>query len=150
MIVNDTSDYVKLAIDNIQIVLSNYKDYHGCQIIETNDDAFIPRYPALTIEFDSMHEEWKEIPRRKILIMNFSITYYFASLSDKGCRQGLRAGLSKIANVLRENWDINNFTTHLGSTVTSVIPYVLQKGDAIVAGGVITLQCNKVIDVTFA
>lgn len=145
---NDTTDYIAGFITNIQTVLSTYKSYHNCQIIETNDDAFIPRYPALTIELANFHEEWKEIPRRKTIVANFDITYYYANLSDKNCRVGLRTGLSKIANVLRENWDLNNYTPQLGSTVLSVTPYVLAKGEAIVAGGVISLQCKKVVDVT--
>lgn len=145
---NDQTDYIAGFITNIQTILSNYKDFHGCQIIETNDDAYIPRYPACTIELANFHEEWKEIPRKKTITANFDITYYFASLSDKGCREGLRKGLSKIANVLRENWDLNDYCPDLGSSVLSVTPYVLAKGDAIVAGGVISLQCRKVVNVT--
>lgn len=145
---NDTSDYIKLAIDNIQTVISNYKDYIGYKILETNEDAFLPLYPAITIEFSSLTSEWKSMPKRMTLSMNFDITYYYASLSDKGVRRGVRIGLSKIANCLRENWDINDYCTDLGSEILSVTPYVLVQNENIVAGGVLSLRCYKVISVT--
>ena len=146
----DTTDYIQGFIDNIYAVLMNYKDYVGFIDVGKTDDAFIPRYPYCTIDLASFSEEWKEIPRRKTIIANFDITFYYANLNDKNCRQGLRTGLSKIANVFRENWSLNDYTPQLGSTISSVTPYVLAKGDAIIAGGVISLQCNKVISVTFS
>jgi len=147
---NDQTDYIQSAIDNIYTILSNYKSYIGYKILEKTDDALIPLYPAITIDFDSMTEDWKEMPRRKTLSMVFSITYYYTSMSDKGVRQGLRTGLSKITNVFRENFDLNGFCSQLGAEVLSVTPYVLAKGEDVIAGGVIVLQCNKVVSVTFA
>ena len=145
---SDTTDYIAGFILNIQTVISTYKDFIGYSVLETNDDAFIAKYPAITIEFDSMTEEWKSIPKRKTIIANFSITYYFGSISDKGVRRGLRTGLSKLANCLRENWDMNDYCSDLGSDIISVTPYVLASGDDIVAGGVISLQCRKVISIS--
>ena len=147
---NDTTDYIQGYIDNIYIILMNYKDYVGFVNVDKTDDSFIPRYPYCTIELANFQEEWKEIPRKKTIIANFDITYYFANLNDKNCRQGLRLGLSKIANVFRENWSLNDYTPQLGSTVTSVTPYVLAKNDNVIAGGVIALQCKKVINVEFS
>ena len=144
---SDTTDYIAGFIANIQAVLQNYKDFIGYSVLETNDDAFLAKYPAITIEFDSMTEEWKSMPKRKTIIANFSITYYFGSISDKGVRRGLRTGLSKLSNCLRENWDLNDFCEDLGTEILSVIPYVLASGDQIIAGGVISLQCRKVISV---
>ena len=144
---SDQTDYIAGFISNIQTVLNNYKDYIGVHVIETNDDVYIPRYPAITIEYDSSTEEWKEIPRRKTLIANFSISYYCADINDRAVREKTRVGLSKICNTLRENWDLNDYCPQLGAHITSSIPYVLMKGESIVAGGVITLQCRKVIDV---
>lgn len=145
---SDTNDYIKLAIDNIQTVIANYKDYIGYKILETNEDAFLPMYPAITIEFSSLTSEWKSMPKRLILSMNFDINYYYASLSDKGVRRGVRVGLSKLSQCLRENWDLNDYCPDLGSEILSVTPYVLASGDEIVAGGVVSLRCNKVISVT--
>ena len=144
---NDQTDYIAGFITNIQAVIQNYKDFIGYSVLETNDDAFIAKYPAITIEFDSMTEEWKSMPKRKTIIANFSITYYHASISDKGVRRGLRTGLSKLANCLREQWDLNDYCPDLGTEILSVIPYVLASGDDIVAGGVLSLQCRKVISV---
>ena len=144
----DTTDYIAGFISNIQTVISNYKDFIGYKILETNDDAFIPNYPAITIEYASSSEEWKSMPKRKTIIANFDITYYYGSLNDKGVRRGLRTGLSKLANCLRENFDMNDYCADLGSDILSVTPYVLASGDDIIAGGVISLQCRKVISVT--
>ena len=145
---SDTTDYIAGFISNIQTVIANYKDFIGYKILETNDDAFLPLYHAITIEYSSSTEEWKSMPKRKTIIANFDITYYYGSLSDKGVRRGVRIGLSKLANCLRENWDINDYCSDLGSDILSIIPYVLASGDEIIAGGVISLQCRKVISVT--
>ena len=146
----DTTDFIAGFISNIQTVISNYKDFIGYKLLEINDDAFIPNYPAITIEYSSSTEEWKSIPKRKVIIANFDITYYYGSLSDKGVRRGVRTGLSKLANCLRENWDINDYCSDLGSDILSVTPYVLASGDDVVAGGVVSLQCRKVISVTLS
>ncbi len=147
---NDSTDYIAGFTTNIQTVLNTYKDFIGCNIIETNDDAYIPRYPAITIELENFTEDWKEMPRRKTITANFNITYYYANINDKNVRQGVRLGLSKICNVLRENWDLNKYCPDLGAIVKSSTPYVLAKGTDIVAGGVIVLEASKVISVTFA
>src|SRR3972149_4668824 len=145
---SDQTDYIAGFILNIQTVISNYQSYIGYKILETNEDAFIPVYPAISIEYANSTEEWKSMPKRKTIIANFDITYYFGSISDKGVRQGLRTGLSKLSNCLRENWDMNDYCQELGSDIISVTPYVLASGDDIVAGGVISLQCRKVVSVT--
>ena len=144
---SDTADYIKICIDNIQAVIQNYKDFIGYKILETNEDSFISLYPAITIEFSSMTSEWKAMPKRMTLNMNFDITYYHANISDKNVRRGLREGLSKLSNCLRENWNMNDFCEELGSEILSVTPYVLASGDQIIAGGIISLQCRKVISV---
>ena len=145
---SDTTDYIAGFILNIQTVISTYKDFIGYSVLETNDDAFISKYPAITIEYASSTEEWKSMPKRKTIIANFDITYYFGSISDKGVRQGLRTGLSKLSNCLRENWNMNNYCSDLGSDIISVTPYVLASGNEIIAGGVISLQCRKVISIS--
>ena len=145
---SDQTDYIAGFISNIQTVISNYQSYIGYKILETNEDIFISKYPAITIEYANSTEEWKSMPKRKTIIANFDITYYFGSISDKGVRQGLRTGLSKLSNCLRENWKINDYCPELGSDITSVTPYVLASGNEIIAGGVISLQCRKVISVT--
>ena len=145
---SDQTDYIAGFISNIQTVISNYQSYIGYKILETNEDAFIPIYPAISIEYANSTEEWKSMPKRKTIIANFDITYYFGSISDKGVRQGLRTGLSKLSNCLRENWDLNDYCPDLGSEIISVIPYVLASGNEIIAGGVISLQCRKVISIT--
>ncbi len=147
---NDQTDYIKGFIDNLQTVISNYKDFIGYKILETNDDAFLPVYPAITIEYASSKEEWRSMPKRKTIIGRFDITYYFGSLSDKGVRRGVRVGLSKIANCLREQWTVNGYCPELGSDILSITPYVLASGNDVVAGGVISLQCSKVISVTIS
>lgn len=145
----DENDYIQGFIDNIYIILNAYKDFIGCNIIETNDDAYIPRYPAITVELENFTEAWKEMPRRKTITANFNITYYYANINDKNVRQGVRLGLSKICNVLRESWNLNEYCSDLGAVVKSSTPYVLAKGTDIVAGGVIVLEAQKVISVTF-
>ena len=147
---SDTTDYIAGFISNIQTVIANYKDFIGYKILETNDDAFLPLYPAITIEYSSSTEEWKSMPKRKTIIANFDITYYYGSLSDKGVRRGVRTGLSKLANCLRERWDMNGYCPDLGTEILSVIPYVLASGDDVVAGGVVSLQCRKIISVTLS
>jgi len=145
---SDTTDYIAGFISNLQTVISTYKDFIGYSVLETNDDAFISKYPAITIEYASSTEEWKSMPKRKTIIANFDITYYHANISDKNVRRGLRTGLSKLANCLRENWDVNDYCPDLGSDIISITPYVLASGDEIVAGGVISLQCRKVISIS--
>ena len=146
----DTTDYIQTAIDNIHTVINNYKDFIGFKSLSKTDDAFIPVYPAITIEFSSMTSEWKSMPKRMTLYMNFDITCYYANISDKNAREGIRNLLSKVANCLREHWNINGFATELGSEITSVQPYVLASGDEVVIGGVISLTVNKVITVTLS
>jgi len=138
---SDTTDYIAGFISNLQTVISTYKDFIGYSVLETNDDAFISKYPAITIEYASSTEEWKSMPKRKTIIANFDITYYHANISDKNVRRGL-------ANCLRENWDVNDYCPDLGSDIISITPYVLASGDEIVAGGVISLQCRKVISIS--
>ena len=144
---NDTTNYIQTAIDNIYTVINNYQSYIGFVSLAKTDDAFIPKYPSITIDFDSMTSEWKSMPKRMTLNMNFSITCYYANISDKNSREGIRNLLSKVANCLRENWDMNNYCEELGSEILSVTPYVLASGDEIVVGGVISLAVHKVISV---
>ena len=65
---SDTTDYIAGFISNIQTVISTYKDFIGYSVLETNDDAFISKYPAITIEYASSTEEWKSMPKRKTII----------------------------------------------------------------------------------
>lgn len=145
---SDTSDYIALSISNIQTVISNYKDYLGYKNLGITEDNFISIYPSITIEFASMTEEWKSMPKRMTLKMLFDITYYSSNLNDRNARQSLRTGLSKLSNVLRENWDLNDYCQDLGTDILSVTPYVLVQGNEVVLGGVISLECHKVISVT--
>ena len=145
---NDTTNYIQTAIDNIYTVINNYQSYIGFVSLSKTDDAFIPKYPSITIDFDSMTSEWKSMPKRMTLNMNFSITCYYANISDKNAREGVRDLLSKVANCIRENWNLNGFAPDLGSEVLSAIPYVLASGDATVVGGVISLAVHKIISVT--
>lgn len=145
---NDTSDYIAQAISNIQTVIGNYKDYLGYKNLEVSEDHYIPIYPSITIEFASMTEEWKSMPKRMTLKILLDITYFSSSLSDRNARQSLRTGLSKLSQILRENWDVNNFAEDLGSEIISVIPYVFAQGNEVVIGGTISFQVNKVISVT--
>lgn len=144
----DQIDYIQGFIDNIHTVLNGYQSYIGFKSLSKTEDAFIPIYPAITIELENLQEEWKSMPKRKTLMATFAINYYYANLSDKNVRQGLRTGLNKIANCLRENWKINGYCSDLGSDILSVTPYVLASGDEIVAGGVVSLRCNKVITIS--
>ena len=112
---SDTTNYIEDLITNVHTVISNYKDYLAVADIAKTEDNFIPKYPYITIELDSITEAWKEMPRRKTLSMQLSITYWYANLNDRNSRQGLRTGLSKLGNVLRENWDINDYCPQLGS-----------------------------------
>ncbi len=145
---NDTTDYIAQAISNIQTVIQNYKDYLGYKNLEISEDNYIPVYPTITIEFASMTSEWKSMPKRMTLKMLFDITYFSSNLNDRNARQSLRTGLSKLSNCLRENWDLNDYCTDLGTEILSVTPYVLAQGNEIVLGGVISLECRKVISVT--
>lgn len=145
---SDTVNYIQGFIDNIHTVINNYQSYIGFKSLSKTEDDFIPIYPAITIELSTMSEEWKSMPKRKTLMATFDINYYYANLSDKNVRQGLRTGLNKIANCLRENWDLNDYCPDLGTSILSVTPYVLASGSEVVAGGVLTIQCFKVITVT--
>ena len=143
----DTTDHIQGFVDNIYAVINNYQSYIGFISLSKTEDALIPRFPAISIELDNFNEEWKSMPKRKTIIATFSINYYYANISDKNCRQGLRVGLNKISNCLRENWNMNDYCPDLGSDILSVTPYILASGDEVVAGGVISLQCRKVISV---
>lgn len=143
----DQTNYIQDFIDNIYTVINGYRSYIGFKSLSKTEDAFIPNYPAITIELENMQEEWKSIPKRKTIMVTFAINYYYANLSDKNVRQGLRTGLNKIANCLRENWDMNDYCPDLGSDILSVTPYVLASGDEIVAGGIVSIRCYKVISV---
>lgn len=145
---NDTTNYIQSLIDNIHTVITNYRDYLGVSDVFKSDDHFIPRYPFITIDFDNSREEWKSMPRRKIIIATFSITYYSSNLNDRNAREGLRNGLSKLSNILRENWDLADSCPDLGTEILSVTPYVLATNEQVVLGGVISLECRKVITVT--
>ncbi len=145
---NDTTDYIQSFIDNIYTVISNYKDFLGVRNITTTEDNFIPVFPSITIELDRMQEDWKEMPRRKTLSATFSIVYYSSNLNDRGGRQNLRSGLNKLANCLRENWDVNDYCPQLGSEILSITPYVFARNQEIVLGGEISFRCHKVITVT--
>ncbi|MEK6951430.1 MAG: hypothetical protein AABX29_00275 [Nanoarchaeota archaeon] len=145
---NDTTDYIAQAISNIQTVIQNYKDYLGYKNLEISEDNYIPVYPTITIEFASMTSEWKSMPKRMVLNMLFDITYFSSNLNDRNARQSLRSGLSKLSNCLRENWDLNNYCEDLGTEILSVTPYVLAQGNEVVLGGVISVECRKVISVT--
>ena len=147
---SDTTDYIQGFIDNLYTVLNNHQSYIGFRSLSKTEDDLIPVYPAISIELDNFTEEWKSMPRRKTIMATFSINYYYANISDKNVRQGLRTGLNKIANCLRENWSINSYCPELGSEILSVTPYVLASGSEIVAGGVVSLRCNKVITVTLS
>lgn len=144
----DQTNYVEEFITNIHTVISNYKDFLGIADVGKSDDHFIPKFPYITIEFDNMVEDWKEMPRRKTLSATFSITCWYANLNDRNARQGLRTLLSKLGNVLREAWNVNSYCPQLGSEIKSITPYVLAKENEIVLGGIISFQCNKVITVT--
>lgn len=143
----DQTNYIQDFIDNIYTVINGYQSYIGFKSLSKTEDVFIPNYPAITIELENMQEEWKSIPKRKTIMATFAINYYYANLSDKNVRQGLRTGLNKIANCLRENWDMNDYCPDLGSDILSVTPYVLASGDEIVAGGIVSIRCYKVISV---
>ena len=147
---NDTTDYIAQAISNIQTVIQNYKDYLGYKNLEISEDNYIPVYPTITIEFASMTSEWKSMPKRMVLNMLFDITYFSSNLNDRNARQSLRSGLSKLSNCLRENWDLNNYCEDLGTEILSVTPYVLAQGNEVVLGGVISVECRKVISVTLS
>ena len=147
---SDTTNYIEDLITNVHTVISNYKDYLGIADVAKTEDNFIPKYPYITIELDNITERWKEMPRRKTLSIQLSITYWYANLNDRNSRQGLRTGLSKLGNVLRENWDVNNYCENLGSEILSITPYVLARDQEIVMGGVVSLVCHKVISVTLA
>ncbi len=147
---NDQINYVQGNIDNIYTVLSKYSDYLGYRSLSKTDDALIPAFPAITIDFVHLTEKWKEMPRNMTLSMLFDITCYYANISDKNAREGIRNLLAKVTNCLRENWSINGYCPRLGSEIKSAIPYVLASGNKIVVGGVIQLITHKVVPVTFA
>ncbi len=145
---NDQTDYLEGFVDNIVTVIQNYKDFLGLKNIFRTEDHFIPTYPSVSVELNLVNEEWKAMPRRKTIRAVFDITYYSSNLNDRNARQSLRTGLSKLSNCLRERWDINGYCPDLGSDILSVTPYVLAQGNEIVLGGVISLECRKVISVT--
>ena len=145
---SDTTDYIESLVTNIHTVISNYRDFLGIADVFRTEDHYIPRYPFITIEFNNSREEWKSMPKRKTIIAVFDITYYSSNLNDRNARQSLRTGLSKLSNCLRENWDLNDYCPDLGSDILSVTPYVLAQGNEVVLGGVISLECRKVITVT--
>ncbi len=146
----DQTNYVEEFVTNIQTILLNYKDFLGVKNIYTTEDNFIPVYPSISIEFDKMEESWKEMPRRKTISATFSITYYSSNLNDKNARQGLRTGLNKLGNILRENWSVNSYCPQLGSEILSVTPYVLARNQEIILSGEILFQCSKVISVVIS
>ena len=145
---NDQTDYLEGFVTNIVTVIQNYKDFLGLKNIFRTEDHFIPTYPSVSVELNLVNEEWKEIPRRKIIRAVFDITYFSSNLNDRNARQSLRTGLSKLSNVLRENWDLNDYCPDRGTEILSVTPYVLAQGNEVVLGGVLSLECRKIVTVT--
>ena len=91
---SDQTDYIAGFILNIQTVISNYQSYIGYKILETNEDAFIPVYPAISIEYANSTEEWKSMPKRKTIIATFDITYYFGSIKPEIAPMSLGSNLN--------------------------------------------------------
>lgn len=147
---NDTTNFVETMISNIKTVIEGYQSYIGYKAIYDTDDSFISLFPAITIELDHLTETWKQMARIKTITGIFNITYYFANYDNNVLRKDVRAGLNKICNIFRENWDLNNYCNDLGASVISATPYIIARGDELVAGGVVILECRKVITVTLA
>ena len=145
---NDTTNYIEQMITNIQTVIGGYQSYLGYKAIYDTDDAFISMYPAITIELDNVTEAWKQMARIKTITATFNVTYYMANYDNNVLRKDIRAGLNKLCNIFRENWDLNNYCNDLGASVVSATPYIIARGEAIIAGGVVVLEVRKVVTVT--
>ena len=60
-----------------------------------------------------------------------------------------RKQLSTLVNVLRKNWDVNDFCPRWGSNVDSVTSTdLLSPGGDIISGGRIMFTCSKELTVT--
>lgn len=144
----DQVDYNNKFAEQIKIVLDRYKEYLEVKKIWETDSAFIANYPAISIELDNVVEEWKSMPRQMLLTATYLVTWYYQQMDETILRTNIRKGLSRISAVLRENWNLNGFCSRNGTTVMSEVPYILAVGEDLIAGGVITLECRKVITVT--
>lgn len=144
----ETTDFYNGFIDNIFIVLNIYKSFLGFEKLIKTDDAYISVFPTIAIELDNATEVWKSSPRQKTITATYLITWYYRQYDETVLRTNVRSGLNNIMNVLRENWNLNGYTPDLGSTPISADPYFIAQGEEIIAGGLISLVCNKVMTVS--
>lgn len=141
----DQVDYFNGFVDNIKIILDKHKEYLGVKSIFDTGATFIANFPAITIELDSYTEDRKEMPRKNTLIALYDITWYTQQFDEATLRREIRKGINDITTIFRENVNLNGFTARLGSTVASATPFILEDGENLVGGGVVTLECKKSI-----
>ena len=152
-----TKNTGKIYEDIIQNVVEVLKKNRGpLNLAEVHDTelGYIQKFPCVTVEFDSATEEPSEIgggsnKYKTRIDVSLSITYYHEELTERTRRVDVRKQLNDIADVLRKNWDVNNYCTRWGSAINSVAAYVIvPPGEQWIAGGRIMMTCSKEATVT--
>ena len=143
-----TGNIYEDLIQNVVNLISNNRLQFNPDIKKVYDAdlSIIPVFPCVTVELDySGPEEWAEMgsgsnPKR--IPITLAITYYHSELDERTRRKDVRKALEKLADILRQNWNINNFCSRWGSTIDSVTPYAIRTpADQIIAGGRVMITC---------
>ena len=150
MATKDTGNIYEDCVQNVVEVLHNNRTKLGLKEIHDTEVSVIPKFPCVTVEFDTAEEEWVRIPNRKKISTTLSITYYHEELTERTRLKELRKQLDELADILRRNWDVNGYCGTHGSSVESVTSHPIALGSQWIAGGLIIFTCMKEITVTLA
>jgi len=154
MATKDTGDLYEDMVQNVVEVIHDNKIDLSLRDIHDSELSIIKRFPCVTVEFDSATEGFDEMgvaanQVKKRIDVTLAITYYHEEWTENTRRKEIRKQMSTLVNVLRRNWDINNFCPRWGSNVDSVTSTdLLSPGGDIISGGRIMLTCSKDLAVT--
>jgi len=142
----DTINYVEQGIEQIKTVLESEKSFIQYKALLSSDSPHLTKYPTITIEFDSGEEEWISLPRKKRLHLTYVVTVYYEEFSESTRREKVRQFLNNVANVLRENYDFSGWALY--SDILDVTPYIIARGEKLIAGGAIRITLHKDISIS--
>jgi len=151
----DTGSLYEDCVQNVVELLANNKGNLNLREVHDTELAYVTQFPCMTVEFDSATEGIEEMgvtsggtykARADVIL---AITYFHEEWTERTRRIDIRKQLDKIVDLLRENWDVNDFCQRWGSSVDSVTSTDLlsPRGD-IISGGRIMFTMSKELLVT--
>ena len=151
----DTGDLYEDMVQNVVEVIHDNKIDLSLKDIHDSELSIIKRFPCVTVEFDSATEGVEEMGAtssgtyKTRIDVTLAITYYHEEWTERTRRKEIRKQLSTLVNVLRKNWDVNDFCPRWGSNIDSVTSTdLLSPGGDIISGGRIMFTCSKELTVT--